>query len=189
MRRATGDIVCRMSVPWLDIIRDAIKNAVLALATVDSNGHPRVRSVICRRIDDDGSLLITTDARSDKHAQLRSHAEAAAVIWLEETREQVRFVGRVEILGADSSSQERIELWQEMPPQSRAMFFWPTPGLPRESDDAAFLSSSEAMLPPVVFEVLKLRPKQVEYLGLTAHPHLRLRWTMGERWECEELNP
>ena len=85
---------------------------VLSLATVDADCRPHVRSVICRRSDEDGSLWITADSRSDKHAQLKEHPFAEAVIWIEKTREQFRFRGPVHILDASSHSQDRVDLWR-----------------------------------------------------------------------------
>ena len=187
-------MVCPMNVPWLDMFRDALKSGnvrpiVLSLATVDSTGHPCVRSVICRRVDDDGSLWITTDSRSDKHAQLKVHPFAEALIWIERNREHFRFAGPVDVIDGSSLSRDRLDLWREMTPQSRAMFFWPNPGTPRAADDGASASTSEVLAPPETFLVLKLRPTRVDYLLLSTQPHTRLRWTFGEQWDREELNP
>ena len=77
----------------------------------------------------------------------------------------------------------------KMTPQSRAMFFWPTPGDGRVPDDEAFVRSSDAPFPHETFLALTLRPTQLEYLRLSTHPHTRMRWTLAEKWECEALNP
>jgi PPOX class probable FMN-dependent enzyme len=171
------------------IDRGSFRPVILSLATVDSEGHPHVRMVVCRRIGDDGSLWIASDARSGKHVQLAARPEAAAVCWIGSTREQFQFEGKVQVFGDSSGSPDRIGLWREISPESRALFFWPAPGRPRERDEACFVASSDAVTPPDSFEILVLRPSQVEYLGLSVHPPHRLRWTLLQGWRPELLNP
>jgi pyridoxamine 5'-phosphate oxidase len=183
-----------MSIPWLEWFRGAVAQAglqplVLALATVDEMGRPQVRSVVCRRIEKDGSLWMTSDSRSGKNTQIRRNAQAAAVCWLAVTREQFRFSGVVDILDTRSSSPDRIEMWQSLSPATRATFFWPAPGQARTLIDANFPAASDASAPPDSFEVLILRPGEVEHLRVGVHPHQRVRWVAERDWGREELNP
>lgn len=183
-----------MIAPWVESIRAARSRAndgplILSLATVDSDGGPQVRSVVCRRLEDDGTISITSDARSAKNAQLVRDPRAAAVAWFPVTREQFRFEGPAEVLGATSNDPGRTRIWRDLSPQTRATFFWPASGEPKHADPGAFIRASEAPEPPASFEVLLLRPRTVEHLLLTTHPHQRTRWTLDVDWSQELLNP
>jgi pyridoxamine 5'-phosphate oxidase len=182
-----------VNIPWLDPFRtavaaDASGPLVMALATVDAQGDPRVRSVVCRRVDEQGRIWITSDARSAKHRQLIDHPRASAVAWLPAARQQFRFSGTVEIIDSSSRGNIRSELWQTLSAATRATFFWPAPGAPRNSLDA-FLQSTEASEPPACFEIMRLDPFLVERLVLGTHPHQRTRWDRSAKWAILEINP
>jgi PPOX class probable FMN-dependent enzyme len=180
-----------MTPPWLELFRTATateRPLILSLATVDAEGHPQVRSVVCRRIGSDGSLWVASDARSAKNAQLAADPHAAVVCWIANTREQFRFAGPVEIVSEESPSQDRVDLWREMTAESRAMYFWPVPGAPREGSNE-FLTDNDDPIPPRSFEILILRPNEVEHLRLSVRPHDRTRWTLNDEWNLERLNP
>jgi pyridoxamine 5'-phosphate oxidase len=176
--------------PWLELLRTSTASArplIVALASVDSKGCPHVRSVICRKIDEDGSLWFASDARSGKNSQIRPSPMVEVVCWLPATREQFRLAGEVSIISG--SMTESRELWRRMTPQSRAMFFWPAPGEKKTLDDPSFTRSSDAAQPPPAFELIVLHPTTVEHLMLSPHPHRRRRWTLGNEWQSEEINP
>lgn len=173
---------------WLELFRSAIQNiapVVLSLATVDSESDPQVRSVILRRITDVGGLWFTSDSRSAKNAELRAHPTAAAVCWLPGTREQFRFRGPVRFVDNET---ERSQVWGALSGETRAMFLWPDPGMPRRTG-SRFAAAAHQPSPPQTFTLLSLEPRVVEHLLLSVHPHRRRRWTMKDQWECEELNP
>lgn len=182
-----------MTPEWIELFRTATASTqplVMSLATVDSEGRPRVRSVVCRSIADDGSLWFASDARSGKNTQLRtgpSNGAVEVVAWLPVTREQFRLSGVARVI--PSGAEESRQMWEEINPESRAMYFWPPPGEARTPDDSAFIRTSDAPLPPPTFEVIVLQPTSVEHLSLAMHPHQRRRWTMERNWGCEELNP
>jgi pyridoxamine 5'-phosphate oxidase len=182
-----------MQIPWLQSFRAAVASepgrpAIIALATVDAAGDPQVRSVVCRRIDDEGRLWITSDARSAKHDQLARHPRAAAVAWFPTTREQFRLNGAVEIMDNRSIDPARADLWRDLPPATRATFYWPAPGQARAPLDR-FVETADAIEPPASFEILVLLPTRVEYLLLSSQPHQRRRWDRKANWITEELNP
>jgi PPOX class probable FMN-dependent enzyme len=182
-----------MEIPWLQPFRAAAASepgrpTIIALATVDAAGDPQVRSVVCRRIDDDGRLWITSDARSAKHDELVHRPRAAAVAWFPATREQFRFNGGVRIIDSNANDPAAEKIWRDLPPATRAMFYWPPPGQPRAPADA-FVESADATEPPASFEVLVLQPDRVEHLSLAVHPHQRRRWDWDADWWMEELNP
>jgi pyridoxamine 5'-phosphate oxidase len=186
-----------MTDDWINRLRDALnaeyrggKPWVATLATVDADGRPRARSVVCRRLLDDGTTWYASDARSGKNADVRARPDAEAVFWLAGQREQFRLLGRVEVLGEGTEAPERLALWREMSDTARALFAWPPPGQPRVTDPASFQERLGAHVPPPAsFEVLVLRPEQVERLGLSFHPHNRRRWRAADGWQGIALNP
>jgi PPOX class probable FMN-dependent enzyme len=163
---------------------------IATLATVDWQGRPRARSVVCRRLADDGSVWIASHARSEKNEHARESKLAELVIWLAQPREQFRLFGEVGVLDAEDQTGGRLDLWQDLTDASRALFYWPTPGKPLEPNPAAFPPGMPAdKAPPEAFEVLVLRPTQVERLQLRPHPHARTRWRAERAWTAEALNP
>jgi PPOX class probable FMN-dependent enzyme len=185
----------RMIAPWVEIFRASIASAgaqplVLTLATTDEAGHPNARSVVCRQMDDDGTLWFTSDARSEKVRQLLRNPSAAAVCWLASIREQFRWAaGSVELM-TDTASSDVTRIWHALSPESKAMFDWPAPGEPREPNNDRFSRTRNASQPPESFCVLVLRPHRVEQLRLSVHPHQRVRWTLkNHQWVRQELNP
>ena len=185
-----------MTDDWVSRLRDALAAEyrdlpwVATLATVDSDGRPRARSVVCRRLLDDGTMWYASDARSENNAHARTAPAAEVVFWLPRQREQFRLLGRLELIGAGTESPDRLALWREMSDTARALFAWPPPGEPRVTDPAAFPVRVGAHVPPPAnFELLVLRPEQVERLGLSLHPHNRRRWRAVDGWQGVALNP
>ncbi len=164
---------------------------ICTLATVDKSGNPRARSVVCRKLNADGSLWMVSDARSEKNEQLRLSPQAEACFWLPTRREQFRVGGSIKIWGASPSEPQRIEMWKSLSDASRALFLWPSPGAKRLDPPETFPKAVEASTPPpACFEVLILRPRRVEHLQLDSHPHRRRRWMLAGNWSAAgEVNP
>lgn len=179
--------------PWLESLHEALeaefhaRNRIASLATVDAQGNPHVRCVICRYFGPDGSIGFATDGRSEKMEQIRSNANAELLFWLPSWREQLRLAGELRLLG--ESDPIRRRMWLELSEKSRALFFWPEPGLPREAA-GTFVESAAASEPiPPSFAALVLTPERVERLELSDHPHRRRRWRKVNGWAAEDINP
>src|SRR5207248_243221 len=69
-----------------------------SLATVAPDGSPRTRMVIVRGIFEDGSVVITTSAASEKVAQVQANAAAEMLFWFPHERQQFRLRGKVELI-------------------------------------------------------------------------------------------
>ncbi len=163
---------------------------IATLATVDRDGRPHGRSIVCRHIEDSGALWIATDARSAKNGQVRHEPSAELVFWLPTRREQFRVHGVVEILVSTDDDPRRSILWRMLSDATRAMFFWPPPGRPLEPNPSDFPQAVPAEVePPDDFEVLIVDPLRVEHLDLKPNPHARRRWRAERDWEEELLNP
>jgi len=163
---------------------------VCTLATIDKNGAPRVRSVICRKISPDGSVWVISDARSEKNEHLKVSPHAEICFWLPGRREQFRVGGSMKVWSATSNEPGRMELWKSINDATRAMYFWPSPGAKRIDPPESFpLAVDASKPPPVSFEVLILRPRRVVHLQLSVHPHRRRRWMLAGNWSAAEVNP
>ncbi len=66
----------------------------MSLASVDSDGLPDVRAVLCRGMGPDG-LVFYTNSQSAKGQQLLAHPRAAALFYWKSLRRQARFRGAV----------------------------------------------------------------------------------------------
>ena len=178
-----------MTPPWLKAFRTAIETVkvpiILSLATVDRSGDPRVRSVVCRRVDDDGGLWMTSDARSAKNAELAAHPRAAASCLLLDLGLQFQFVGDAKI---DRDYDRRQAVWKSLKGKTKATFLGPEPGAARAPADH-FVEDTDDEDPPASFSLIIMRPSQVELLDVRPSPHLRWRWVFQSRWQIIELNP
>jgi pyridoxamine 5'-phosphate oxidase len=179
--------------PWLPPLLSSLdaecgpRPRIVALATVDERGRPRVRSVVCRRIEEDGTLWVASDARSAKNRHIRANPAVEVVFWLPAAREQFRLAGTASFLD-DHAARERV--WRELSDESRALFAWPEPGEPAEQDASAFaegIPAGDAI--PESFEVLLVHPEEVERLELRPFPHRRTRWRQDEGWRATRVNP
>jgi pyridoxine/pyridoxamine 5'-phosphate oxidase len=84
---------------------------VCTLATVDKAGAPRARSVICRKVGTDGSLIITSDGRHEKNEQVKAVPQGEVVFWLPTRREQFRLFGSMKLI-SDARDPMRAEIWK-----------------------------------------------------------------------------
>lgn len=182
---------------WIGELQSALSREfgdrphLATLATVDRSGAPRGRMVVCRRVGDEGNVLIVSDSRSEKNDQMKTNPQAEVVFWLPSLREQFRVLGSTRITGASPPDPIRQDIWQQMSGAARALFFWPAPGT-RKTDlpEAYRLEVASDAPPPANFELITVRPRRVEHLQLTIHPHRRRRWMLAGRWSAAaELNP
>ncbi|MDB5318566.1 MAG: hypothetical protein JWN40_197 [Phycisphaerales bacterium] len=181
--------------PWLPIFRDALdaeygeRPRIATLATVDAEHRPRARSVILRRIDDNGALWIVSSAHSEKNGQIRQTPAAELVLYLPIAREQFRLFGPAGIIGRVDDEAARQAFWATLSDAARASFYWPTIGQPANNDSAV-----PAALPPDTpvpdhFELIRIQPIQVEHLTTAALPHRRTRYRQSTAWQPEPINP
>jgi len=82
---------------WLAEARRAMRNATsMTLATVDPDGRPSARMVICRGFDAEaGWLVFYTDRDSPKGRALEAHPRAALVFHWDALERQIRIEGPV----------------------------------------------------------------------------------------------
>jgi pyridoxamine 5'-phosphate oxidase len=180
---------------WLPIFRDALdaeygeRPRIATLATVDAEHRPRARTVVVRRIDDDGALWIVSSAYSDKNAQLRQTPAAELVLYLPNAREQFRLFGPASVIGRGDDEPARQAFWATLSDAARATFYWPIIGQPATNAAAvpAVLPASTPM--PDHFELIRIAPAQVEHLTTANLPHRRTRYRQSAAWQPEPINP
>ncbi len=169
----------------------ADRPTVCTLASIDEVGLPSARSLICRRVEQTGELIFVSDARSRKNEHLAERPGAEVVFWLPGLRVQYRIAGSVGVVRAGMAEELRQSLWQELSDKTRAMFFWPAGGEPLDTDNSKFHQSiSVEIKPPVTFELLILKPHEVDVVEVGVHPHRRrLFHHDGSSWSVRNLNP
>jgi pyridoxamine 5'-phosphate oxidase len=178
---------------WVAEMRAAIdaeyetRPRVAALATVDEDGRPRVRSVVCRRIEDDGALWIVSDSRSDKNEQARAHAFGEMAFWLPSRREQFRIAGALAVVSGPDP--RLMQAWHDLSDAARALFFWEAPGSPFGEGQEPPRAVGVEITIPSTFELLVLHPDRAEHLDLNPHPHHRRRWRRVNGWSVDVINP
>jgi pyridoxamine 5'-phosphate oxidase len=180
---------------WITSLKtaaDAEKSPLVAtLATVltDPSGTtPEARSVIVRRVADDGTLTFTSDARSSKDGQMLNNPRVVLVLWLPGARHQFRVTGSARLQPVDSP--ERFLTWKQLSDTARAVFAWPPPATLRRPGESFPSRVRADVAPPDSFNVWTVTPDSVDSLDLRQHPHLRRRWSRREGgWSGEIINP
>ena len=190
---------------WLAEAVESVRNATaMTLATVDPDGRPSARMVICRGFDSQaGWFVFYTDRESPKGRALERHPRAALVFHWDAFERQVRIEGPV-TLAPDSDSDA---YWSSRPADARIAAIASEQGRP---------IASRAMLLGKVDETAKRfhgeipRPERwggyrvwaerVElWVGQPARVHDRALWTRqlertetgfsGGRWRSTRLQP
>jgi pyridoxamine 5'-phosphate oxidase len=189
---------------WLDQLLAWFDDAVMSsgspepnaiqLATVDEHGHPAVRTVLAKGIDERGVRFFTNlQSAKARHLDARPYG-ALVFVWLTHER-QVRLAGRVERLPREESAVyfasrprgSQIGAWAS--PQSEVI---PSRAVLEKAQQAAErrFKDKDVALPPF-WGGYVLRPVEVEFWqGRPDRLHDRLRFRQdGDRWMLERLAP
>jgi PPOX class probable FMN-dependent enzyme len=161
----------------------------MVLATVDPAGAPHARAIVCRRIESDGRIFTAIDARTEKSAHLHRDRRAEIVFWLPNLRIQFRIAADTKLVAFPEDETLRRDIWRGMSDQSRSLYFWPTPGVAADSDDAFAQAVSADVSPPRTFEIVIFEPRQVDRLILDSHPQRRRVWRADTNWAGVDVNP
>jgi pyridoxamine 5'-phosphate oxidase len=190
---------------WLAEATGAIRNAIaMALATVDPDGRPGARMVLCRGLDARaGWLVFYTDRGSDKGRALAVNPHAAAVFHWDAFERQVRVEGPVTLTPeADSDA-----YWASRPRDARVAAVASEQSQPVESR-VAFLARLEETAArfdghvprPERWGGYRIWAERVElWVGQPARAHDRARWVRtlapvadgfaGGPWRATRLQP
>jgi len=182
--------------PWRPLLRGARQregrhpqSRWLQLATIGTDGAPRVRTLVFRGWAGPAVLDLLSDSRSAKAAELIREPRVE-LCWLQpKARCQFRLRGQRLLLPAEHDHAARHQHWQQLHPGARALWHWPEPGAQLDPS-APFPSELADGTPlPDCFALLRIALEQVELLELTEHPHQRRRWRADQGWAEEWLNP
>ena len=182
--------------PWRPLLRSALQREGrtpaarwLQLATTAADGTPRVRTLVFRGWDAHSRMLLYTDGRSSKTAEL-THQPAVETCWLlPKAKQQYRFRGAIELCSIAQDPDHCRNHWKQLSPGGRALWAWPEPGQPFNAGVEYPVEIEETTPPPQHFWVLTLTIERVELLDLGHHPHRRLTWSLAQRWAEQRLNP
>lgn len=161
----------------------------LQLATLATDGTPRVRTLVFRGWGGPAALDLLTDGRSAKWAELQ-RLPAVELCWLlPKARCQFRLRGALLPLPAELLEHERRRHWQALSPAGRALWGWPEPGAPFAPEGPWPEVLGDDLPPPGSFVLLRFALSRVELLELGDHPHRRRRWRADQGWGEQRLNP
>ncbi len=182
--------------PWRPLLRAArhregraAQARWLQLATVATDGSPRVRTLVFRGWAAAATLDLLTDGRSAKAAELRQEPRVELCWLLPKARCQFRLRGQRLQLSPEAALTARAQHWQQLNPGARALWGWPQPGAPFEVAAPFPAELADGTPLPDAFELVRIQVEQVELLELTGHPHQRRRWRADQGWAEERLNP
>jgi pyridoxamine 5'-phosphate oxidase len=166
----------------------------MALATVDSHGHPAVRFVLLKGYDSAGFRFFT-DSESAKGRQLASTPRAACAIYWHELHRQVRTAGTV----TELSATEADAYWTTRPRGAQAAATASRQSQPvadraelERAFDAVLAAHRDIAIPrPERWRGYRLSIESIEFWqGMPDRLHDRLRYTRsGDRWIGERLAP
>ena len=182
--------------PWRPLLRGARQREGrsplarwLQLATVGTDGAPRVRTLVFRGWGGPAELDLLTDRRSSKSAELQAEPRVELCWLLPQARSQFRLRGERRVLQTPSLDEARNQHWQQLNPGARSLWGWPEPGAPFDAGAAFPDALADGTPLPDCFELVRIAIDQVELLELTGHPHQRRRWRADQAWAEERLNP
>jgi pyridoxamine 5'-phosphate oxidase len=189
--------------PWRQVLaRSLHRNRALAyaryfqLATVRANGRPANRTVVFRGfLPESNAILMITDLRSQKIAQIEQQGWAEICWYFPKTREQFRFAGTIHVVDALHPKQNwqkaYHETWQALSAAARAQFYGVAPGLPRDLEPIEAVPQDASETIPESFRLLIFEPEDLDYLDLKTHPHDRCRYWLesASTWKAEWLTP
>ena len=127
----------------LDKTRDMPESRYFQLATVDSGGLPHNRTVVCRGVDENQSLMwVVTDNRNKKVTELHSNPHAAVCWYFAKTREQYRMRVSCRV---DTPNDDRAlcqQHWERLSVAARQQFLWGEPGSERTGPKKSLIDHS-----------------------------------------------
>jgi hypothetical protein len=163
------------------------------LATVASDGAPRVRTVVLRGVDAVARRLRAhTDARSQKVGQVAADPRAEICAYDAGAKIQIRARGRIATHASDAVAQDA---WDGSAPGSRLCYRAArAPGAPlstpQDGDPTEAMRQADAEAGRDQFRALTLEVEEMEWLYLAARGHRRALfvWT-GQAWSDRWLQP
>ena len=182
--------------PWRPLLRGARQREGrspqarwLQLATLGTDGAPRLRTLVFRGWAGPAKLDLLTDRRSGKSLELQAQPRVELCWLLPKARCQFRLRATRLVLPAEEDQRAREQHWQQLNPGARSLWGWPKPGAPFDKSGRFPQEIADGTPVPACFELIRFAIAQVELLELNGHPHQRRRWRLDQQWREERLNP
>ena len=178
---ATGDLDSCLAACWAMLARGAADRRSPchhpSVATIGTDGRPRVRIMILREAEAGARLLrFHTDMRAEKVADLAADPRVSVLVYDSGAKTQIRLEGRATIHAGDAIARRA---WQESRRMSRACYATlPATGTPIPHGDAyALPDPDDAVVAPgeAHFAVLRVAVDALEWLWLAHSGHRRAR--------------
>lgn len=141
----------------------------MALATATPDGHPSVRMVLMKRLDDRG-FAFYTNAQSQKGAELLANPHASAVFHWKTQRRQVRIQGPILTLSAEDADEYFHS--RSRGSQIAAVASYQSHPLPNREALETAAASLEHQFPGQI-------PRPPQWLGFTIQPQTIEFWQDG----------
>lgn len=192
-----NDLDASLAEAWR-LIADGVGNRTApfhtpTVATVDSDGAPRLRTVVLRKADPDQRWLqFHTDRRSHKLAEIAAEPRVAVHLYDPDAKIQLRARGTAAVHG-DGPDPVADRAWAATRSFSRACYrIDPGPGTPLDRPDG--YAEPEPEDPEVgreMFRVVRVHLAELEWLYLHAHGHRRalFAWDAAGRLDARWLTP
>jgi hypothetical protein len=160
---------------WGLLVRGAVDRRspmhTVAVATVDAEGLPSVRTVVLRAADPSRwRIRFHTDARSRKVAELARRPTVAVLAYHPAAKIQLRLTGRVRVL----AGRDAAPIWAQVTPHGRQCYrVAKAPGAPIASPAEGALLDADGQ---DRFRAVEVDVSMIEWLYLAAAGHRRARF-------------
>ncbi|OJJ20496.1 hypothetical protein BKI52_18740 [marine bacterium AO1-C] len=147
--------------------------------------YPDARTVVSRRVDESLQILIFTDARSPKVAQIQANNHISALFYHPKQKLQVRLKGEARLI--DENHEEYATYLHQVKSspsiQDYTTLQAPSSNLQNSNDE---IEHGEKLH----FSAIQIIPHQLDILKLDRSQHHRARYTKNnENWEEQKLIP
>ncbi|MFD2565423.1 pyridoxamine 5'-phosphate oxidase family protein [Aquimarina rubra] len=137
------------------------------LATSDFNSIPRLRTVVLRDVDDDLNMIVYTDERSKKIANIQANNRVSLLFYDQKRLLQITIKAKAEIITDEKVIQQ---IWKQIPERAKKDYTTElSPG--REIQDPKEVDYLEGKH---FFSAIKIIPARIEYLRLKRPNHIRV---------------
>jgi pyridoxine/pyridoxamine 5'-phosphate oxidase len=152
------------------------------LATLN-NGKPRQRTVVLRKMLPDFNLLLYTDKRSQKVADITANSAVSALFYHPKKLIQLRLEGKAQVI---TDKDQLKDYWTRIAETSKKDYITTlAPGTAIENPDHTTYNEDNPY-----FCALQIIPETIEYLRLKRPHHLRIKYVReAARWEGQFLVP
>lgn len=175
LHEPADELATILSAAW-DLLRagaaDPDDDAHWPVLATGGPGGPDARTVVLRAAHpSDGQLLLHSDRRAGKLAELAADPRACLVVHHGRRRTQVRAWGEVTV----ATTGEAVDAaWARLSPSSRAMYAQAVaPGTPVDAPQSAAKAAGDGR---DRFALLTLSVRALDWLALQAAPHRRARF-------------